>query len=412
MIKLMVVVQQFRQRTLNPISGSILSSHTHNPVKEFNFRQDTPNFFDLPFLDHMHDFNPANRLFCRNKIPKSKHWPGFPFDKSVVLLNNVIQVLCFSDSCSWGQNAGINGLMDRDFSGWILVNGYDPWLVLVAVCLVLGTIFSEANIAWATTAAASPGDMILVQGGTFQMGDTFGDSGCKDDKPVHQVTVRSFYIGKYDVTFGEYGAFCQATGRHTPGHAGGDWGLRPVFNVSWYDALDYCNWRSQQEGLTPCYVINGDKTTCDFTANGYRLPTEAEWEYAAKGGSQSKGYKYSGSNSPSDVAWYYDNSGHAFIDQNGLDGCQVHLVGRLKPNELGIYDMSGNVDQWCWDWYDKNYYQSSPTDNPTGPLGGSRRVARGGDFETNDWIVRTTTREFGPPSIHGDLGFRLVRSAQ
>jgi formylglycine-generating enzyme required for sulfatase activity len=285
-------------------------------------------------------------------------------------------------------------------------------LVLVAVCLIFGTIFCGTNVALATPAAAAPGDMVLVQGGTFQMGDTFGDSGCKDDKPVHQVTVRSFYIGKYDVTFGEYGAFCQATGRHTPGHSGGDWGLRPVFNVSWYDALAYCNWRSQQEGLTLCYVINGDKTTCDFAANGYRLPTEAEWEYAAKGGNQSKGYKYSGSNYPNDVAWYSGNSGQGFIDQNGLDGCQVHLVGRLQPNELGLYDMSGNVGQWCWDCYDKNYYQTSTTDNPTGQVGGSERVIRGGDDDSNAWIVRTTTRGFGSPSLRFAIGFRLVRLAQ
>ncbi len=239
--------------------------------------------------------------------------------------------------------------------------------------------------------------MVFVEGGTFQMGDTWGDGG-SDEKPVHTVTVDSFYIGKYEVTQPEYLLIMKNNPSHFTG--GGDFFPHPVEQVSWYDAVNFCNQLSIHEGLEPCYTIKDTDVTCDFTKNGYRLPTEAEWEYAARGGNQSQGYKYSGSNNPDDVAWYSDNSGN-----------QTHEVGTKQPNELGIYDMTGNVWEWCWDWYDSEYYSSSPQDNPKGPDSGTRRVLRGGG-----WLYRSGTRlgvanrssDF-PSYSHYDIGFRLVR---
>ncbi|HEY84898.1 MAG TPA: formylglycine-generating enzyme family protein [Chloroflexi bacterium] len=132
-------------------------------------------------------------------------------------------------------------------------------------------------------------------------------------------------------------------------------GSRPVFGISSYEAIAFCNWLSEKEGLIPCYTGRKKATRCDFSANGYRLPTEAEWEYAARGGPLSRGCQYAGSDDPDEVAWYDENSGG-----------ELHPVGQKKPNELGLYDMSGNMWDWCWDWYDSDYYNSSPEADPGG----------------------------------------------
>ena len=183
--------------------------------------------------------------------------------------------------------------------------------------------------------------MVPVEGGTFSMGSNDGEN---NEQPVHNVTVGSFYMSKNEVTFEQYDEFCEATGRGKPDDE--DWGIgtRPVINVTWYDAVEYCNWLSEKEGLTPVYRGSGDNISCNFDANGYRLPTEAEWEYAAKGGINKDSYTYSGSNTADDVGWYLDNSGR-----------ETHPVGGKSPNSLGLYDMSGNVYEWCWEWYGEDY---------------------------------------------------------
>ena len=174
----------------------------------------------------------------------------------------------------------------------------------------------------------------------------------------------------------------------------------PVTCVSWYDAVAYCNWKSQTEGLTPCYSGSGSSTTCNFFANGYRLPTEAEWEYAARGGENSRGYTYSGSNSADEVAWYTNNSGN-----------KTHQVGQKKVNEMGLYDMSGNVWEWCNDWYDPSYYGSSPGQNPRGPSSGSSRVVRGGSWFDKPYLLRCAYRyRLNPVNGYNLNGFRCVRT--
>ncbi|HQO09088.1 MAG TPA: SUMF1/EgtB/PvdO family nonheme iron enzyme [Clostridiales bacterium] len=238
-------------------------------------------------------------------------------------------------------------------------------------------------------------EMVFVEGGTFQMGSTSGD---QDEKPVHNVTLSDFYIGKTEVTQAQY----QAVIGENPCCFKDD--NLPIVNVSWYDAVNFCNRLSEMEGLDICYSENDFKITCNFKAKGYRLPTEAEWEYAARGGNNSKGYKYSGSNNADDVASEY--------------GSNPYSVAAKQPNEIGIYDMSGNVWEWCFDWY--RSYMNSPSNNPTGPSSGYNiicsgiwdhfvgfcRVLRGGD-----WKYRCVDRYYYPPWRRiNRVGFRVART--
>jgi len=246
-------------------------------------------------------------------------------------------------------------------------------------------------------------DMLLIEAGSFQMGSA---DGLPDEQPVHTVNItRSFYIARYEVTFEEYDLFCQdvqGTGVKKPQDDGHGRGKRPV-SATWLDVVAYCNWLSEKEGRAPCYSGKGKVVKCDFAADGYRLPSEAEWEYAARGGPESKGYVYAGSDDPDEVAWYGANSDN-----------YAHPVGQKRPNELGLYDMSGNEWEWCWDWYAEDYYASSPADDPQGPAFGpavSLRVKRGGRFELDPTNLRTTFRSAEGISFPATgNGFRLVRT--
>ena len=255
-----------------------------------------------------------------------------------------------------------------------------------------------------TVEVSSP-EMVLVEAGSFEMGS---EDGAADAQPVHVVTIsRSFYMAKYPVTYEEYDLFCdEIVGRTRPEDTGWGRGAMPVSALTWYDAVAYCNWLSEKEGLTPCYSGKGKATKCDFTANGYRLPTEAEWEYAARGGHLSKGYEYAGSDDPDGVAWYADNS----------EG-RTHPVGQKQPNELGLYDMSGNLFEWCWDWYAEDYYSASPSGDPQGPLSAPKgpfwelnRVRRSGSWREAPDAIRVTYRSLDYASYVGDNGFRLART--
>lgn len=259
-------------------------------------------------------------------------------------------------------------------------------------------------------------DFVFVQGGTFNMGSNDG----YDKKPVHQVTVSSFYMSKYEVTQNKYEKIMGTNPSYfSENPANGEvQAKRPVEQVSWYDALVYCNKLSIAEGLTPCYSINGstypsvwgtvpttdnatwDKSVCNWNANGYRLPTEAEWEYAARGGNKSKGFIYSGTSTIGSVAWYLYNS-----------DSQTHEVGKKAANELGLYDMSGNLWEWCWDWYD--YYRYAKDDgviDPTGSSSGSSRVLRGGSWDDSDSCTVSYRGINLPYSRVNYRGFRVVRS--
>ena len=220
-------------------------------------------------------------------------------------------------------------------------------------------------------------NMVYVEGGTFMMGATSeqGTDAADGEKPVHQVTLSSFSIGRYEVTQEEW----QAVMGSNPSYFKG--AKRPVESVSWNDCQEFIR------------KLNA------MTGRRFRLPTEAEWEYAARGGNRSQGYKYSGSNNLNSVAWYADNSGNT-----------THDVGLKSPNELGIYDMSGNVWEWCQDWYDINYYSSSPQTNPMGPSSGSYRVDLGGSWYSYARSCRVSYRFNNGPGLRDlNLGLRLAQ---
>lgn len=241
-------------------------------------------------------------------------------------------------------------------------------------------------------------EMVRVKAGKFIMGGNDVKSS-SEEKPLHTVILtRDFYMSKYEVTFDEYDLFCEQADYDKPDDM--DWGRgsRPVINVNWYDAVEYCNWLSEKEGFDPCYTFTGRDVQCDFTKNGYRLPTEAEWEYAARGGSEGKGYLYAGRDRSDSVAWHRDNAGE-----------KTHPVGEKRPNELDLYDMSGNVWEWCWDWYSE--YSPSEQTDPVGPPSGERRVDRGGCWGASDIYARVSARGMGKPDQWwGTKGFRIVRT--
>ncbi|MCF7919158.1 MAG: formylglycine-generating enzyme family protein [Candidatus Cloacimonetes bacterium] len=241
------------------------------------------------------------------------------------------------------------------------------------------------------------GIMIFVEGGTFEMGDHL-DEGWSEELPLHEVTVSSFWISEYEVTHGEYlevmdydPSWGYAAGRDD----------RPVYEVTWSNAIKYCNLISELEGFTPCYdLTNGN---CNFGADGYRLPTEAEWEYAARGGIYwEENYRYSGTTDNLDEFVWYDAN---------VSGDRPQLVGTRESNQLGIHDMSGNVWEWCNDWHSASYYVASPVDNPKGPASGSLHVVRGGSSNCYAHSCRISNRYYfdNHHEMGRQTGLRVVR---
>ena len=244
-------------------------------------------------------------------------------------------------------------------------------------------------------------DLVAIKGGDFTMG---GENGENDEKPPHRVSVSNFEMSKHEVTWWQYGLYATAEGERgvdlpeAPG-----WGIsgdNPVVNVSWYDALGYANWLSGHSGLEKVYK-GLDKANVEWESPkrpGYRLPTEAEWEYAARGGKQPEWAGTNAEDSLGDYGWYDGNS-----------GSRTRPVGGKKANPFGLYDMSGNVWEWCWDRY--GGYGEAAQSDPRGPSAGSYRVSRGGSWINNPQDCRVANRGNGSSSYRNiDLGFRLART--
>lgn len=262
-----------------------------------------------------------------------------------------------------------------------------------------GTTFlmGSANVTLYAKWAILPLDMVSVPAGSFQMGLEGGADA------VHRVNLTGFRMSRFEVTQAQYRL---VTGDSPSSHPGNE---QPVEFVKWFEAAEFCNLLSEREGLEKVYTIADRNPASGYpivsatvsmqiTRNGYRLPTEAEWEYAARGGNGSPGnFLYAGSNAIDAVAWYNDNSGST-----------THTVGTLAANSLGLYDMSGNVFEWCWDWFD--FYPSTEQSDPTGPSSGTDRARRGGCYSNSAIDCRSTFRSsWQPSSRNGNFGFRVVR---
>ena len=298
-------------------------------------------------------------------------------------------------------------------------------LLVVGLAIVAGAIvyfydflFKPANIvvqptkAPTATASYKIPQLINVTGGTFQMGSVAPEAQ-ENEKPVHSVTVGAFDISKFEVTVRQFSLFINETKYVTTSdslgfswiYKGGQWVKgknanwtndisgkiievsemdMPVIHVSWYDAMNYCSWLSKETGQK------------------FRLPTEAEWEFAARGGNNSNQYLYSGDNDADQVGWFEANSKE-----------NVAKVGQKRPNELGLYDMSGNVMEWCYDFYRDDYYADTKRDNIFGPDTGTEKVARGGSWFTSNLLCRSTFRMAYPPNSRGgSIGFRICRTGE
>jgi len=257
-----------------------------------------------------------------------------------------------------------------------------------------------------TTAAAPvqppvPEGFVRIQGGTFSMGSPSTEPGRGDDETQHEVTVSSFYMGKHEVTQGEY----EAVMGTNPSYFKGD--NLPVENVSWYDAVEYCNALSRKEGRSPAYRVKGTEVTWNRGANGYRLPTEAEWEYACRAGTTTP---FNTGNNITTGQANYDGNYPYNGNEKGQYRQKTTPVGSFAANGWGLYDMHGNVWEWCWDWYG-SYPSGSQTD-PFGASSGVGRVDRGGSWGSYALNLRSANRSYYGPSYRYNygIGFRLVCS--
>jgi formylglycine-generating enzyme required for sulfatase activity len=252
-------------------------------------------------------------------------------------------------------------------------------------------------------------EMMPVDGGAIA-------SRIQNEAREQQIRLRDFHIARMQTTNRQYALFCADVGRDMRTHAPG-WGLsddNPVVNINWYDAVEYANWLSDQLGLARAYVLDKDQkephnqnkydqikwaVRVDWEADGFRLPTEAEWEYAARGGRQSRGFQFAGSDELEEVGWFAGNSNR-----------RTQNVAEKKPNELTLYDMSGNVWEWCWDWFED--ISASTAENPRGASAGEFRVIRGGSWYASEDMCLVSNRNYFNPHVrHPNNGLRLARSS-
>ena len=289
----------------------------------------------------------------------------------------------------------------------------------------------ETNSAVLPTPTNSPfggNNMIFIKGGTFEMGDVFDDNHYKDEKPVHEVTVSDFYLSStvmssafiIDKMRKKFPGITQTYMLHFMCAVPACITLAmleksdnlPLTNVSWYNCVEICNWLSLMDGFEPVYTIDGENVTVNWEATGYRLPTEAEWEYAAREGGKKVRFGNGHNILRSDEVNFNAMSSYKrpYSEAGQYRGHTVP-VDSFAPNALGLYNMSGNVWEWCQDFWDSEYYRHSPSNNPRGPEIGNSRVVRGGSWLNYPDNCRYAFRNyFYPDNSFNNVGFRVCRS--
>lgn len=281
------------------------------------------------------------------------------------------------------------------------------------------------------TAPPAPNGMAYIPGGAFQMGDSFNEGG-SIELPVHTVFISSFFMDKTEISrelWLDVYSWATINAGYSFDNAGGfKAATHPVYAVNWYDAVKWCNARSQKEGATPCYYTDAALTVVyksgqsapyvKWSANGYRLPTEAEWEKAARGGLNGKRFPWGDTISHSQANYYAQPGSYAYdvsptTGYHPTYGSGTSPVGSFAGNGYGLKDMAGNLWEWCWDWYDANWYANNQAiqDNTRGPGSGSSRLLRGGNWGSNAGYARCAARSLNaaPSSAYNSVGFRCVR---
>jgi formylglycine-generating enzyme len=290
------------------------------------------------------------------------------------------------------------------------------------------------RVGWMEAQEPTPG-MALIPAGPFQMGDTFNE-GLYRERPVHEVYVSAFYMDRFEVTkalWDEVLTWAGANG-YSFDHLGvGKAANHPVHQINWYDAVKWCNARSEKEGRVPAYYTDVLHTTVYRTGHvgvqndwvkwdaGYRLPTEAEWEKAARGGVNGRRFPWSDSDNITHARANYYSTTYAYDTSPTREHHPTYAtggwpwtspVGSFAPNGYGLYDMAGNVQEWCWDWYFwESDYSSSPKSDPLGHATGGYRIIRGGDWSYTAWICRAACRAMNLPQSWGYVGFRCALRA-
>jgi formylglycine-generating enzyme required for sulfatase activity len=318
-----------------------------------------------------------------------------------------------------------------------------PWNVWSNIVVeVAGTVLVDVSPGstmrfYRTVGLPTPSDegFALIPAGSFEMGDNFGDWpsewGANPSVPVHTVNVSAFYMGRTEVTkaqWDEVRTWAVNNGYTNLNSGGGKGANHPVHSVNWFDVVKWCNAASERDGLTPVYTLRdgsvyrtGDNApTIHYGASGYRLPSEAEWEKAARGGVEGQRFPWGNTISHAN-ANYYSSSSYSYDVSPTRDhhpqydtgeGPYTSPVGSFAPNAFGLYDMVGNVGEWCNDWFEWNYYANSPSSNPRRPASGSARVIRGGGWVNDALDCRSAFRFFYHPDGRSDhIGFRLARSS-
>jgi sulfatase modifying factor 1 len=262
-------------------------------------------------------------------------------------------------------------------------------LLLLSASIILSACSEEDDPDTGTSL-----EMLLIPAGTFTMGDATGANET-NERPARQVSINAMYVSKTEVPQGLYQQMMGAN----PSHNQGD--KKPVEMVVWNEALEFCNALSKHDGFTEVYTDIGGNLQANFTANGYRLPTEAEWEYCCRAGTSTTYYTGASTTDLDIAGWYSGNASGS-----------THDVAALAANTFGLYDTHGNVFEWCWDWYAADYYQQGHTNNPKGPNSGQERVCRGGSYFVFEYGCRSSFRSMLAPDLKSrDIGIRIVRNA-